>query len=473
MIRLKKIGLTGLIVLIQVLVVCWIVDFAFKKYEAKHLYQYATKDAAAYDLNDFLYHDLGNHITKRKPDGELRILVLGDSFTFAVTSPRLSFCNVLQQRLSALGLWKSVRVVNLGFPSISFPRYLELFHFWSQALDYDAVIFNVYLGNDFNDVRRDPYDPAAFREILDAACAQGLPYGPNTLVPHKYPFRFLDFLKAKAMDTIITHPALRHLFGMPDLPPATPAAVSCRTAPGAAQRIATSAWWPAARPALAATAAPAPEAPAGFNPADYSSLLPLTKEEMASEMRSSIKPFVRETLLAYPHNLPWYRLFLATAAKVAATGKPVLVMLSPPLCAVSPEVGSQAARDLGVTPGQVDRTLPRHLTLELARAVGLPFDDIVDLTPCLRERTPSGALTYTGLETHWSVAGNAWVADILADAIQRRWLHHNLPSPAACPPPGNAEFAGQPLLAPQDLTVDAATQALADRIVAGCSAPKP
>jgi hypothetical protein len=102
--------------------------------------------------------------------------------------------------------------------------------------------------------------------------------------------------------------------------------------------------------------------------------------------------------------------------------------------------------------------------------VGPPFDDIMDLTPCLRERTPSGALTYTGLETHWSVAGNAWVANLLADTIARRWLHQDLPGQAACPAPAAGAFAAKPLLGAEDLRLDAATKALAERIADGCQA---
>jgi hypothetical protein len=476
--RLKKIGLAVLLVTVQVLVVCWIVDFAFKKYEAKYLYQYASKDAPSYLLEDFLYNDTQLPIPKKKPAGQFRILVFGDSYTYAVTQPPYSFCSVLERRLGQIGPWKDVRVVNLGFPSISFPEYLEMFYFWSQALEYDAVIFNVYLGNDFNDVRETPYEPAALQQRLDALCQLGLPYGKDTLIPHKYPFRFMDCIKAKVLDEMHGNPRWRHFFSIPELPkaagtPATPAAAP-GIAPTAAQAVAaappgTAATAPAAPPATAATF---PNPVPAINPALYRTLTPITPDQMTSEMRSSLKPFVRESLLAYANNLPWYRLFLATAAQEAARGVPVLVMLSPPLCAVSPAVRTQAAKDLGVPPESVDLTLPRRLTLELARQVGLAEEAVIDFTPCLKEKTPSGETTYTGVETHWSVAGNAWVGELLTKAVAARWLRQDPGDEVACPAPATAPGSDAPLLSPAEAKPDAATAALAHRIVTGCPPAK-
>ncbi len=181
-------------------------------------------------------------------------------------------------------------------------------------------------------------------------------------------------------------------------------------------------------------------------------------------MRSSVKPFFRETMFAYRNNLPWYQLFLATAARVAASGKPVLVTLFPPLCAVSPEVGRAAARDLGADPETMDLGLPGRVTRELARRVGLPQEDVLDLTPCLAARTPSGEETYTGVDTHWSPAGNAWVADILAGYLKARWFGLPDPGAAACAPPARPAFEA----IPPDLDVPVGPQqALAASIVAG------
>ena len=427
--RLLKYAGYSLLAAAQIAAVCLVVDFFFRKYEKQYVYSYATREAPAYSLEKMLLNDHGDSIPKKKPEGEFRVLVFGDSFTYAVTQARYSFSAVLQQRLNAAGIDRRVRVVNLGFPSISFPDYLERFSFWTQALEYDAVIFDVYLGNDFNDVRATPYDPAVFEGRLAEVCARGVPYGVYTLVPHQYWFRFMDFVKAQVVFKLQSDKALRRMLLLPDL-----------------EQMGV----------LPDTADPR-----------YRSLLPLTPAQMASEMRSSLKPFVPETLFGHANNLPWYQLFLATAARVAASGKPVLVMLSPPLCAVSPPVGAQAARDLGVEPAAIDRNLPGRLTRELARRVGLPQDDILDLTPCLAARTPSGEEAYTGVDTHWSVAGNAWVGDILAGHLAARWFGlAEAGDGVVCAPPAiPADISIPAGLAPDP----APQQALAASIAAGCA----
>lgn len=425
--RLLRLSGIVLLVAVQLVAVCYVVDFFFRRYEKEHVYAYATRDAPSFSLDKMLLNDHHGEVPAKKPGREYRILVFGDSFTYAVTQPEYGFCAVLERRLNALGLDRPVRVVNLGFPSISFPEYLERFFFWNQALDYDAVIFNVYAGNDFNDVRKTPYDPHAFAETLAHVCARGLAYGPYTLVPHQYPFRFLDFIKAQVLFRLQSDKSLRKLVGLPDLD-------SLGVLPDNAD-------------------------------SRYRSLLPLTPDQMASEMRSHAKPYFKDTLFAYENAFPWYQLFLATAARLAATGKPVLVMVSPPLCAVSPTVGEQAAKALGQDPAALDKGLPGRVTRELAATVDLPDDDILDLAPCLVETTPDGHGTYSGRDTHWSPEGNAWVADILAGELASRWFGRA--GDAACRAGRTA--AREPVPDGRLMPV-AAAKAMADAVVAGCPA---
>ena len=477
--RALRIGGLVLLVAVQIVAVCYIVDFVFKKYEKEHVYTYAPRDAASYSLENMLLNDAHGVVYKRKPAREYRILVFGDSYTYAVTQPQYGFCAVLEKKLNAMGLGRTFRVVNLGFPSISFPEYLERFAFWSQALDYDAVIFNVYFGNDFNDVRNTPYDPAAFSKQLADICRHGMPYGLYTLVPHQYPFRFLDFIKAQVLFKLQSDKALRKLLFLPDLDAhgAQPdsgahgaqadSGVHGAQPDGGVHGAQPDSGVHNAQPDSGVHNAQPDSGVHGAQPdgADprYRSLLPLTPDQMASEMRSSMKPFYKDTMFAYKNDLPWYQLFLATVAKVEAAGKPVLVMLSPPECAVSPEVGNKAARDLGEDPAKADFALPGRVTNTLARQVGLPLDDLYDLTPCLAGTTPEGKRTYTGRDTHWSPEGNAWVADLLAQRLASQWFGRN--DVAASCPPANPAFETLPAgeLAPRDQV-----EALAASTVAGC-----
>lgn len=423
--RLLRILGIVLLVAVQIAAVCFLVDFVFRQYEKEHVYSYAKLAAAAYPLDKMLLNDQGGLVPKKKPAREFRVLAIGDSFTFSVTKPEYGLCAAIERRLAAMGLDRTVRVVNLGFPSISFPEYLERFFFWSQALEYDAVLFNVYLGNDFNDVRNTPYDTAAFNARLADQCRLGMAYGPYTLVPHQYPFRFMDFIKAQVLFKLQSDNALRRLLFLPDL----------------------------------STMGVLPD---NADPR-YQSLLPLSPDQMASERRSTMKPFFRETMFAYKNDLPWYELLLATAAKLRERGKSVLVMLSPPEGAVSPGVGEKAARDLGQDPAKADFGLPGRITRELARQVGLPQTAILDLTPCLAGTTPDGHGTYSGRDTHWSPEGNAWVGDLVAQALAARWFGRPDAAPA-CP---QAPPAYEPLT-PEQLAPAGSVEAEAALLVGGC-----
>lgn len=421
---LRLFGIVSLVA-VQILAVCLVVDFVFRNYEKEHVYSYAGPGAASYSLEAMLLNDHHDVVTKKKPAGVFRILAFGDSFTFSVTKPEFGLCAALEKQLNALGLDRKVEVVNLGFPSISFPGYLERLYFWSQALEYDAVVFNVYTGNDFNDVREMPYVPAAWNERLADLCRLGMAYGPYTLVPHQYPFRFMDFIKAQVLFKLQSDKELRRLLFLPDLE----------------------------------TLGVLPD---GADPR-YRSLLPLSPAQMAAERRSTMKPYFRDTLFAYKNDIAWYELLLATAARLRASGKPVLVMLSPPEAAVAPDIGRQAAKDLGQDPAAFDSGLPGRVTRELARQVGLPQEDILDLAPCLAGTTPDGHGTYSGRDTHFSPEGNAWVGDLVAKALAGRWFGRPGLG-GACP---EAAPAFEPI-PPAELVPVAAIAAAAEALVAGC-----
>lgn len=395
--RIRKFVFVGLLLAVQILLACWLVDVLFRQYERDHLLSYVSMRAGTYAPATLLYNDHGERITRKKTPGEFRILAFGDSYTYAITDPGHSFCSVLERRLSRL-LGRKVRVVNLGYPGVSFPEYVNNIFFWTQALEYDAILSNVFIGNDFEDVRHIPYDPETIEAGLQSLCRRGLAYGPNTLVPALYAFRFLDYIKANVLNEVLRSPMLSRVCSIAD---------------------------------------PTGEFP---NPPGYRTMLKLSQERIDAKHRVNMQPYNRRLLFRQDNALPWYRLHLAILSRFAAKGVPVLVMLSPPPCVLSPEISTRTRAAMGLGPGDIDLSLPRRLTLELARRVGLPAGDVLDLTPCLAERTPSGETTYVP-DTHWSIAGNAWVGDLLADELARRWFDRSVP--VACPQPTPA-FASIP-----------------------------
>lgn len=418
--RLRKILFVLALVTVQVLVVLWVVDVAFRAYEREKLFSYASRDAGTFNPSDLLYNDHGERITRAKEPGEYRILVFGDSYTYSITEPNLSFCAVLERRLGAR-LGRKVRVVNLGYPGVSFPEYVNNLFFWTQALEYDAIVSNIFVGNDFEDVLHVPFDGRAIEEAFDSLCRRGLAYGPDTLVPYLYQFRFLDYLKAKVLNEVLRNKTLSRLFDLAD---------------------------------------PTGEFP---NPPGYTSMLNLGKERIASKHRVNLKPYNRDLLFAHPNAMPWLQFHLAVLSRLAARGVPVLVTVSPPPCVMSPSISAETRTALGLGPGDIDLSLPTRLTLEMARRVGLPLSAVFDLTPCLAEKCPSGAPTYVE-DTHWSIAGNAWVGDILARELARRWFGQDVPD--ACPQPAPAfEPIPAGLLGP---ATD--PRPLVERFMAGCPA---
>lgn len=104
-----------------------------------------------YDLEAFGFHS--RPVAPEKPDGVFRVLNIGDSFAYAITRKEFTYSAVIENEINEASGAKTIEIVNLGVPSVGFPEYIALYRFWSQRIEHDAVIFNVFAGNDFIDVR--------------------------------------------------------------------------------------------------------------------------------------------------------------------------------------------------------------------------------------------------------------------------------------------------------------------------------
>jgi hypothetical protein len=389
----------GLLILVQISIVLFVVDFFFLKFEKNFLVKYSPVTADYQHLCHLDYNDHAGLTPRKKANGEYRILVFGDSFTYAVTQPELTFCAVLQDRLNASGLGRTVRVVNLGQPGTTFTDYLEQYFFWTHALEYDAVIFDVYLGNDFQDILDHPLDLAGFKARLAEVCGRGLPYGLGKVMPSRHFFRFMDYIHAYALTKLQDVPWAKRLLFFSAL-------------------VGT---------AHAAESAPDPR---------YKTHIRLDDARYLRAMRVGLAPFLDDRTPSLAETLPWFQALLGVAAAEEARGKRALVMLSPPRSALPGVVREHACQAEGVSARDVDPDLPARLARKLAQGVGVSVPDMLNLASCLAEETPSGADAYARNDSHWSVEGNAWVGNILADHVLPRWFL----APAAgegclCPPP--------------------------------------
>ena len=108
-------------------------------------------NAPNYDqpLNSWGYNDRERSL--EKPAGGYRILAIGDSFVFGVVPYRGNFVTLLEKRLVASG--RPVEVINMGIPRTNPEDHVPQLAAEGLALEPDAVLQFVYVGNDFGDLR--------------------------------------------------------------------------------------------------------------------------------------------------------------------------------------------------------------------------------------------------------------------------------------------------------------------------------
>ena len=92
-----------------------------------------------------------------KPDGEFRIVTIGDSFTAGVMNS-VQWPDVLEARLGQNAVWqkktgKSLLVINLGIDGISAEQFMEVFEREGKRFDADLVLVSFIL----DDLPRRPY----------------------------------------------------------------------------------------------------------------------------------------------------------------------------------------------------------------------------------------------------------------------------------------------------------------------------
>ena len=163
-------------------------DAVFSLYEKRFLIHALSREET-YDLLAMGYNDEGVY-AREKPEKIYRILSFGGSFTFGITRPDFTFNAVLGRDLAKLFPGRSFEILNLGSPGAGFRDMLAQFEFWSNNIDYDAAIFTLYPGANFEARPKDKR-----KELV---------YGPGVFVPQGAPFRMFDYLStiAAAVDAL-------------------------------------------------------------------------------------------------------------------------------------------------------------------------------------------------------------------------------------------------------------------------------
>lgn len=361
-----------------------LLELGFRAYESRFLIHELEPDAPFYDLRSLRYNDHEGFVGSSKPEGELRILSFGDSFAESVTVPERTYASVLQRNLSSAAAGRRVRVVNFGRSGTSFPGYASQHEVWSRQLEHDAVLFNLYSGNDFFDLRGVVFvesEAGGHREWHGGEAP--MRYGPGLAIPREFPLRFLDYAYASF------YSGLYSLMG--NVPDAGPGAEDAGLYRKRALQY----------------------------PDDV---------YLATQTRqvSVFRPDMMET---YFDAYFWLYKLLVIARQVEERGLPVAITMAPPHFVVDRAWGEVVLENADTERENFEPDLPAMVVQALAREVGFE-GPVLDLTDCLRRTVEQGGAPYWGTNTHWSVQGNRVVGEVLSEELAARWLDGVAPSDA-------------------------------------------
>jgi hypothetical protein len=342
-------------------------DFLFRLYERRFLVQEVEVGADDFDLAALTYNDADGFLPAAKPPEEFRILSFGDSFAESTTRAEYAYATVLQ-RLLTRAAGQRVRVANFGVGMTSFPDYLEEERSWGRRAEHDAVLFNLYIGNDFAEAFQ--YELSA-RGLARAPLQRGerevRRVGPGVDVPHRYPLRMLDHLRAQYLT---------------------------RTQP------------------------PVSESQLEY----YRPATLVIGEEAYVGVQGDMTLFYRPELLAdgYTGSLYWLDALVQRAATLERQGMRVAITVAPPDFAVSPALLGRVLAHEKLSADDLRLQLPEALVASVAQRRGFR-GPLVTFHACLRAAEERGEDTYLGTNTHWSVRGNELVGRVLAQRLAEAW----------------------------------------------------
>ena len=114
--------------------------------------------------NAFGFHD--EEFVEPKPAGRLRILVVGDSFTFAPVPYPQGVMTLTEAALRAACGGRDLDVLNMGLMGAGPPEYRILAELGVPRFAPDLVLVNLFLGNDPPDLHRYVHDRSPLERAL-------------------------------------------------------------------------------------------------------------------------------------------------------------------------------------------------------------------------------------------------------------------------------------------------------------------
>ena len=357
----------NILLLIGSTITCLVLlDGAFRFYEGQVMTASYHPDGPVVNLQGLNYND--SSVPKARQDSEFRILSFGDSFCHAIVQFPASYNGVAQALLSRPK--RPVRIVNFGEPSSSFPQYIAAMANWRGQIAHDALLVNIFLGNDLSEAARGevPDDGVINRVLGDNFVDVQTGRKRMSHVPRLFPLRMADYAYAHYLC------ATEGQFVLKDVPPPYTHALGPLD-DASFQRV-------AARHLEACD----PQA-LGLLKRGYEGVAALGRY-LAGEMARGVK---------------------------------VLVMLSPAEVQVNDALFDRVTARMNAIPARFDRDLPNRLAAQ-ALETAAPGIPVLDLLPVLRRAMDAGVNPYYPMETHWNVEGNSVAAQALAEWIEANWL---------------------------------------------------
>ena len=117
-----------------------------------------------YWSNALGFHD--EEFVEPKPPGRLRVLAVGDSFTFGPVPYPQSVMTLTENGLRAACGGRALDLLNMGVMGAGSPEYRSLAELGASRYSPDLVLVNLFLGNDPPDLHRHVHDRSPVERLL-------------------------------------------------------------------------------------------------------------------------------------------------------------------------------------------------------------------------------------------------------------------------------------------------------------------
>jgi hypothetical protein len=321
--------------------------------------------------NAFGFHD--EEFVEPKPAGRLRVLAVGDSFTFAPVPYPQGVATLTEIALRAACGGRGLDLLNMGLMGAGTPEYRALAELGVPRFAPDLVLVNLFLGNDPPDLHRYVHDRSPVERALRRS--------------HVWTFA-KNLLRARGG---LREPRLPARVRA--APPGVPVSSGGTLVDGTTEL--------------------APDDPALVGPLLSDAAY---QEVLASDLGRFYRPGDERALRA-----AWQPLLAdldAVRAAATRTGSRVALALMPSVLQVNVALRdatvarlSASLRYRGLSSAEIDPDLPIRLLREYARTRGIP---LVDLTPAFVAESAAAEPLYKLNDNHWTPRGNRVAARSLA-----------------------------------------------------------